>query len=91
MPSSLMLRYEPGAVGGMNLYCGGTPGGVGELLAHLKLPKPTPQSSMNSRVSQLRRLQNTKISIKKQASRHSKVATAEDACSRAVQQAQPPC
>jgi hypothetical protein len=79
-----MLRYDPGAVGGMNLYCGGTPGGAGELLAHLKLLKPTPQSSMNSRVSQLRRLHNTKIRTKKPVSRHSGVATAEDACMHAA-------
>jgi hypothetical protein len=55
-----MLRYEPGAVAGINLYCGGTPAAAGELPAHLKLLKPTPQSSMYNRVSQLRLLQEEK-------------------------------
>jgi hypothetical protein len=64
-----MFRYEPAAVGSINLYCGGggTPAAAGELLAHLKLLKPTPQSSMYSRVSQLRLLQKEIMTDNEQA------------------------
>lgn len=59
IPSSLMLRYEPGFVGARNLYWGLAPCSVGDgvLQDHWKFAKPTLQSSMYSRDSQLRLLQ----------------------------------